>query len=133
MTTATLRVKQSPGLRRNMDEGCGSDSAGSQSFPLSFSSLSPPLPLCQLYFSNIPVPFSPFCASTISCPLIQGNQTSYTVVAFQERQEVVFVHHRWAGNEKQQTFTSPVAITQPIIEPAHNQGKGTLYALPKTF
>lgn len=116
-----------------MDGGCMSDPArkpGSSSFFLLLS-LSSSTSLRQLYFSNIPAPFSPFCASSISCPLIWGNQTSYIAVTSQERQEVVFAHHRWTRKEKQQTFMSPVAITQPIIEPAHNQGNRPLLCITK--
>lgn len=42
-----------------------------------------------------------------------------------------FAHHQWTGNESYQTFTSSAAITQPIVEPTYNQGKGTLLCATK--
>lgn len=79
-------------------------------------------------------PLSPSLASVPQAPLTlwyEGTGLPTQWQTYQERQEVEFAHHQWTGNESYQTFTSSVAITQPIVEPTYNQGKGTLLCATK--
>lgn len=125
-----------PELGKSMDEGCKSDSAREAESHSLISPLSSPPPPCvssPTIFISL-TPLSPSLASVPQAPLTlwyEGTGLPTQWHTYQERQEVEFAHHQWTGNESYQTFTSSVAITQPIVEPTYNQGKGTLLCATK--